>query len=139
MRPILLSALAGALVLLALPAGAQIYRWVDERGVVNYASRPPADGVRAVRVDQAESRISVIPMAPRARDPVPPLSSAVAPGFPGAVDQATVATLASSMSAAGRRERCFAERRVDCTNPTAATYDFALAYSPAPATLGFAP
>ena len=31
-----------AIALVAVPAWAQIYKWVDEKGVVNYSSRPPA-------------------------------------------------------------------------------------------------
>lgn len=34
------------------------------------------------------------------------------------------------VSDADRRERCFAERRVDCTAPTAATYDSPPSFSP---------
>jgi hypothetical protein len=34
----------------AVPAAAQTYKWVDERGVVNYGTKPPR-GVQAERVD----------------------------------------------------------------------------------------
>jgi hypothetical protein len=129
MRPIALSLLFCSLAT-ALPATAQIYRWVDDLGVVNYANRPPAQASRAVRIDTQESRVSVMPTAPRvARAGVaPPPSVLAAPAdFPSRIDRATVANLQGALE---WRERCFAERRVDCTSPTAATYDFGSSYSP---------
>ena len=104
------------------PAGAQVYRWVDDRGVVNYATKPPADGRAVMRIDLQESRISVIPAA---RSPRPPLPSTAqvptaSPSFPGLVDRTTVGALAANPD---WRERCIAERRVDCDSPTAATFD----------------
>jgi hypothetical protein len=36
------SAVAAIALVVAVPAWAQIYKWVDEKGVVNYSSRPPA-------------------------------------------------------------------------------------------------
>lgn len=38
-------------VLLAAPASAQVYRWVDEKGTVNYANKTPPSGVKAQKVD----------------------------------------------------------------------------------------
>lgn len=35
-------ALCLLILLTAAPAGAQLYRWVDDRGVVNYGEKPPA-------------------------------------------------------------------------------------------------
>ena len=122
MRPIELGFVVCALAA-AVPASAQVYRWVDDRGVINYASKPPGDGRAAVRVDRMESRISIIPTAPRGpRAPLPP-AAALPPAsasFPGFVDQATVGTLSPEW-----RARCIAERRVDCDSPSAATFDFA--------------
>ena len=122
MRPIELGFVVCALVA-AVPASAQVYRWVDDGGVINYASRPPGDGRPAVRVDRQESRISIIPTAPRGPlTSLPPAAALppAAPSFPGLVDQATIGALTPQS-----RARCIAERRVDCDNPTAATFDFA--------------
>jgi hypothetical protein len=48
--------LAGAL--LSLPASAQVYRWVDARGVTNYSDSPP--GVKSTsRVLKVEDKLSV--------------------------------------------------------------------------------
>lgn len=38
-------------LLLAAPASAQVYRWVDEKGTVNYANKTPPRGVKAQKVD----------------------------------------------------------------------------------------
>jgi hypothetical protein len=83
--------------------------------------------------------LSVIPSsrpqpAPlRARDLERDLGSRIArvgrdrDALPSRVDRATVAALGRQLE---WRERCFAERRVDCTAPTAATYDITPSYSP---------
>jgi hypothetical protein len=135
MRPIELGFVLCA-VAAAVPASAQVYRWVDDRGVVNYASKPPADGRPTLRIDQQESRVSIIPTAPRG--PLTPAPSAVAlpsapSGFPGLVDQTTVGALSPEL-----RTRCIAERRVNCDSPTAATFDVvpSIAQSAPPALFG---
>ena len=119
MRPIELGFVVCALAA-AVPASGQVFRWVDDRGVINYASKPPADGRPALRIDQQESRVSIIPAAPRVPlTPAPAVAFPSAPsGFPGLVDQATVGALSPEL-----RTRCIAERRVDCDSPTAATFD----------------
>jgi hypothetical protein len=129
MRPTVLGLFLFCSLAIALPASAQIYRWVDDRGVVNYANKPPAQGTRATRIDTQESRVSVIPIAqPRSGVAAAALAATPAPaGFPGGTDRVTMDNLQAALD---WRERCFAERRVDCTSPTAATYDFGASYSP---------
>lgn len=54
--------------LLAVPvvAHAELYKWVDERGVVNYGDKRP-EGVKQVRqLDESEGRVSTIPAPPAA-------------------------------------------------------------------------
>jgi hypothetical protein len=47
-------------VLVALPAqGAELYKWVDERGVTNYSSEAPPKGRTAKKLDVGEQRLSV--------------------------------------------------------------------------------
>jgi hypothetical protein len=56
-----------ALLVAAVPAGAHagIYKWVDEKGVVNYGSKPP-EGARKVRqLDENAATVSTIPAPPR--------------------------------------------------------------------------
>jgi hypothetical protein len=38
-------------LLAAAPAWAQVYRWVDEKGTVNYSNETPPPGVNAAKVD----------------------------------------------------------------------------------------
>ncbi|GAB4481570.1 MAG: hypothetical protein OHK0044_30150 [Burkholderiaceae bacterium] len=42
-------------------AFAQPYKWVDERGVVNYGDAPPADARNVRRLDLAGAPLSVVP------------------------------------------------------------------------------
>lgn len=49
-----------ALLLLALNASADVYRWVDEHGVVNYGGNPPA-GSKAKLLDAENARVSIVP------------------------------------------------------------------------------
>lgn len=50
-------------VALAAPqaAFAQPYRWVDERGVVNYGDAPPANAKNVRRLDAASAPLSIVP------------------------------------------------------------------------------
>lgn len=126
MRPTVLPLLI--LALTAAPASAQVYRWVDDQGTVNYANKPPTDGRQATRIDAREPRVSIIPLRELRVSRTPPMTLAPAPvGFPGNVDRLTVSNVQTGLE---WRERCFAERRVDCTNPTGATYDFGTTYAP---------
>lgn len=58
-RPASLALAAALLATLPLHAQ-QLYRWVDENGVVNYSDQPPAKAKDARRVE-AEGRITVVP------------------------------------------------------------------------------
>jgi hypothetical protein len=59
MRAALKLLLASAAIAAAAPAGAQLYKWVDERGVTNYSSQPPADPGSARQLKEVEDRVSV--------------------------------------------------------------------------------
>lgn len=50
--------LAGAMIALALPLGAQTVKWRDERGVVTYSNVPPPESASGVRVDSVPPVIS---------------------------------------------------------------------------------
>lgn len=58
--PSMLVVLAAAL---AAPqaAFAQPYKWVDERGVVNYGDAPPANAKNVRRLDAASAPLSIVP------------------------------------------------------------------------------
>jgi len=49
------------LTLVAAPALADMYRWVDAKGVVNYSNVPPPAGTTAKRIAETEPTVSVIP------------------------------------------------------------------------------
>lgn len=57
------SVLAVVLLVLAAPVAAQapLYKWVDERGVVNYGDAPPAKAKKISQLDEARSSLSVVP------------------------------------------------------------------------------
>ena len=55
--------LLASLLALALPASADMYKWVDEKGVTHFSETPPPDGSKA-------SKITVSPTPPSA--PVAP-------------------------------------------------------------------
>ena len=63
MTPRLIPALI--LAVAALPAQAEVYKWVDAKGQVNYSNTPPPSV--AGKAQQVEERISVIGMDPGVR------------------------------------------------------------------------
>jgi hypothetical protein len=60
MKPLL----AATLIAAALPAQAQVYKWVDANGQANYSNAPPASAAGAQRV---EERISILGIDPYVR------------------------------------------------------------------------
>lgn len=56
---LILSSVLTAVLLTALPASAQVYKWVDEKGVVNYSNEAPAGG-KATQLDPKSSRLSIV-------------------------------------------------------------------------------
>ena len=46
-------------ILATPPASAELYKWVDERGVTNYSNQPPADPKAAKKLAHVEDRVSV--------------------------------------------------------------------------------
>ena len=70
--------LAVVVLLVARPLCAETYKWVDERGVTNYSSSPPADVKRAKKVQVVEERLSIYTPDPaliRAIQVRPPMSA----------------------------------------------------------------
>ena len=67
MTPRLLPALILALaaVPLSLPAAAEVYKWIDARGQVNYSNAPPPSVAGKAQV--VEEQISIIGMDPQVR------------------------------------------------------------------------
>lgn len=115
---VLLCAALGA----AVPAGAQMYKWTDERGNVNYSNTPPTGSAKQ-KVESVAERVTVY-------TPDAQVSKAMSPD---ARRDAKIAALERELEAQrnarnppsaprpdiqARRqaayERCIAERRVEC-------------------------
>ena len=119
---------------LAPAAQAQVYKWIDERGTTSYGSKPPPNARRVTQLTEADSRVSIIPSpraaacrAARERD----LDIRLA-RVERERDAPVVAADRLSVAETEWRERCFAERRVNCTAPTAATHDITPSFAPLP-------
>jgi len=129
MRNVQLASLA-ALIVLAPAAHAEIYKWVDDKGVVNYSNTPPPANRKSVKLDEEQGRVSTIEAYDYSRSGAPRREQAL---------QERVARLEQELLARGRqvaaldaaaaaeayrawREQCFAQRRVDCDDPYAASF-----------------
>lgn len=130
-RPICATALLAAL-LAAAPAGAETYKWVDERGVTTYSSSPPAGSKLPKKVDIVDERLSVYT----------PDAAILRATTPDAGRDAKIASLEAQLDAARRArsgaanantaqavyERCIADRRVDCDGHGPGGYAYAPVY-----------
>ena len=103
MRPVLLSVIVAAATA-ALPAGAQIYRWADERGAINYTSVPPGAGI--FRSPGWKQVIPVSGLCPRRRvsaarccPALPPPPAARTKRAARHVDRATIEALGLALAA----------------------------------------
>jgi hypothetical protein len=59
MRASICLLLACALTVTIAPASAELYKWVDERGVTNYSGDPPPPAATANKLARVENKISV--------------------------------------------------------------------------------
>jgi len=123
----ILATLAAAV--LAAPAGAELYKWVDEKGVTNYGSAPPANARNIQKLDDSNPRVSTVPgLKPEE----------VQAGENRALQQkvdslerdleaqrrATADAQARAAVDAQWRERCLADRRIDCDDPSRGQLDY---------------
>ena len=110
--------LASAVMLIGA-AHAQVYKWVDDKGVVNYSSSPPPKGKGVVKLDEDNGRVTTIP-APEMRhgDPAAAADPALAPT--GRSARAGSRRPAADRRAAGgrrRRDPSSLGRAVPCRPP----------------------
>jgi len=76
--------LLAALASFAPPAAAQVHRWVDERGVVQYGDRPPGGATRLrIRAEMATAP-DVVPGTPAAAPVAAAAARVLPPGRRGA-------------------------------------------------------
>ncbi len=110
-------------------ASAQVYRWTDERGSINYGSKPPAGARNVVKMNDDDGRVSTMPSVP------PETIDATR----ARAEQRRADQLQRDLDAERRANRqayggantaadyqawleaCRAERRVDCDNPDRGT------------------
>src|SRR5258708_4026838 len=111
MRALILLLIVFAAVLAAAPACAELYKWVDARGVTNYSSEPPSDQRAAKKLTRVENTISVY-------TPDEPFMQAVK-----ALRERNIKTLSepepdrqqvASMQPQSPYEQCLASGRPDC-------------------------
>jgi len=87
--------LAVVLLLVARPLCAETYKWVDEKGVTNYSSSPPANAKLAEKTQVVEERLSVYTPDPgllRAIQARPPMSAPMPYAPAGAYEHYAAAT-----------------------------------------------
>lgn len=131
--PVLLG-FVSALVL-AGGAQAQVYKWVDEKGVVNYSSTPPPTGGPAVMVDESKGRVTTVPAPEVQRDAAatgdPALRRRVEQLEQEAAAQRQMAAQQDAAAAEAYRRwraQCLADRRVDCDDPYRGSLDYRYEY-----------
>ena len=137
MHRLALARILGALIaaVLASPGIAQLYKWVDDKGVTNYGSTPPANARSVEKVD--ESRVSTVP----GQKP-----EEVQAGEKRALEQkvdqlerdldaqrrATAQAQERAAADAQWRERCLADRRIDCDDPSRGQLEYDPGWGPYP-------
>ena len=117
-----------AALVAATAAYGQVYKWIDDKGVVNYSSTPP-DNRKSQQLDEDKGRVSTVPgydisKADAARREQA-LKDRVARLEQDASRNRQTAAAQDAWSAEAYRqwrERCIADRRTDCDNP-AGYYD----------------
>ncbi len=134
--------LISSALMAAPPANAQMYKWVDERGVVSYSNSPPPSAGKTSKVSVVEDRVSVY-------TPDELISRAMADESMGNKRRARLEAQAEAAQRAKARQasaqpgtpsskeaerktaydRCVSERRVECDsilsgNPTAASHGY---------------
>jgi Domain of unknown function (DUF4124) len=115
----------GVLVVLGLhsPAsfGADVYKWTDARGTINYAAKPPANG-KATTLSPAASRLTIYQSNVREVEARVRAADAGRAPLHAFEMQGSSGDLPGSNERAYRElwlQRCRADRRVDCDDPLA--------------------
>ena len=116
---------------------AEIYKWVDQKGVTNYSSSPPAAG-KAKTLNLEATSVSVY-QAPSPQDSALLLDAMMRHRVAMLEHQLRaerMARMASYQTDADRYrldyEQCLSERRVDCDGGRTGTYASPYFYAPAP-------
>ena len=131
-----LSALLATLMVLPLAAEAQVYRWTDERGRVTYGSKAPPGARNVTRLNEDGGNVSTVPGVPP--EQLEAMRERSQQQRADRLERELDAERRASRAGAGENfdqrawlERCRAERRVDCDDPTRGAYfDPGFAYFP---------
>jgi len=128
-RRVRLVAFGIALAVLPLATLAQVYKWTDDKGVVNYSSSPP-DNRKSQKLDEDKGRVSTIEAQDLSRSEAVRREQALKERVDRLEQDAernrqsaTAQELAAAEAQRQWRARCITERRTDCDDPYAGTYD----------------
>lgn len=123
MVPSSLRFLLAASLALAPAAYGQVYKWTDDKGVVNYSSTPP-DNRKSQKLDEDKGRVSTIEAVDYSRPEAARKEQALKDRIDKLEQDAqrnrqTAAAQDAAAADAYRvwRERCISERRIDCDDP----------------------
>lgn len=143
-------ALAVTAGLTAAPARADLYKWVDDKGITNYSDKLPSDSKRAKKLAVVEDKLSVY-------TPAPYLMRAVEAARSGGSNQeARIRALEQQLEAERRArqyaaaaeaqagqaarqaayDQCVANRGIDCDSVNAGYYPYLPAVAVIPAHFG---
>jgi Domain of unknown function (DUF4124) len=114
-----------AVMLAAIPAYAQVYKWVDERGVTNYSSEPPSDRNARFNAATVADRMSIYAPEPAIQRAIGAISLGKDRILSDRIDSlerqhaaegqsSQYAAAAEARAAQAAYAQCLAERRVDC-------------------------
>jgi hypothetical protein len=120
---------AAVLSLLLAPAvHAEVYKWVDEKGVMNYSSTPP-ENRKSVKLDEEQGRVSTIEAYDYSKAGASRREQALQERLARLEQEVARSRQVASLDAATGaeayriwREQCIAQRRVDCDGPYAASF-----------------
>ena len=127
MRNVPLATVA-TLLALAPVAHAEIYKWVDDKGVVNYTSTPPQNR-KAVKLDEEQGRVSTIEAYDYSKSGAPRREQALQERVARLEEEVARGRQVAALDAAAAaeayrvwREQCIAQRRVDCDGGPVASF-----------------
>lgn len=123
-------------LLLAMQASAEVFRWTDEHGVVNYGSRPPP-GSNAKPIDAENSRVSVVPAPAKPAAAAPSEQSALRDRVQRLESQVEEQRRLRAQVQAAEDDRlararadCEAQRRVNCDSDPFGSYEPTIIVNP---------
>jgi hypothetical protein len=113
------------IALWGMPAYAQIYKWVDERGTTNYSSTPPSGDAAAKKPAAVADRISVYAPEPGVQRAIGANSAnrerinsdritALERQLAAERQNSQYAAIGDTSAAQAAYAQCLAERRIDC-------------------------